>query len=124
MKFKDFMKTQMFVRKFYKQKLRLQKKNDMLTESINALHTENELLKQELNIAQNRPPITKVVHVENTQSIVMTLLLSVLTFGFLKCVNYLQTIHVESSIDIDNISYCIVTLHILYMCLYIQYFYA
>jgi len=144
MNHKDFMKIQSNARKHIKEKLylkkekkklkdekkQLKKKNKFLKTVVHELTEMNEQMKQELNIALNTPrkveQIKEIVYVENSENMMMAFLLSVITFGFLKCMMFLQNNvrdggkNIQSKYDIDTIAYSMLTLHILYFCIYFQ----
>lgn len=144
MNHKDFMKIQSNARKHIKEKLylkkekkklkdekkQLKKKNKFLKTVVHELTEMNEQMKQELNIALNTPrkveQIKEIVYVENSENMMMAFLLSVITFGFLKCMMFLQNNvrdggkKIQSNYDIDTIAYSMLTLHILYFCIYFQ----
>ena len=144
MNYQDFMKMQSNVRKHIKEKLYLKKekkqlkdekkhlknKNKILKTVVHELTELNEQMKHELNIALNTPPkveqIKEIVYVENSENMMMAFLLSVITFGFLKCMVFLQNNvrdggkNIQSKYDIDTIAYSMLTLHILYFCIYFQ----
>lgn len=143
MNHKDFMKIQSNARKHIKEKLylkkekkklkdekkQLKKKNKFLKTVVHELTELNEQMKHELNIALNTPrkveQIKEIVYVENSENMMMAFLLSVITFGFLKCMMFLQnnaqnSKKIQSQYDIDTIAYSMLTLHILYFCIYFQ----
>ena len=143
MNYQDFMKMQSNVRKHIKEKLYLKKekkqlkdekkhlknKNKILKTVVHELTELNEQMKHELNIALNKPAkveqIKEIVYVENSENMMMAFLLSVITFGFLKCMVFLQnnaqnSKKIQSQYDIDTIAYSMLTLHILYFCIYFQ----
>ena len=144
MHYQDFMKMQSNVRKHIKEKLYLKKekkqlkdekkhlknKNKILKTVVHELTELNEQMKHELNIALNTPPkveqIKEIVYVENSENMMMAFLLSVITFGFIKCMVFLQNNvrdggkKIQSQYDIDTIAYSMLTLHILYFCIYFQ----
>ena len=144
MNHKDFMKIQSNARKHIKEKLylkkekkklkdekkQLKKKNKFLKTVVHELTEMNEQMKQELNIALNTPrkveQIKEIVYVENSENMMMAFLLSVITFGFIKCMVFLQNNvrdggkKIQSQYDIDTIAYSMLTLHILYFCIYFQ----
>ena len=144
MNYQDFMKMQSNVRKHIKEKLYLKKekkqlkdekkhlknKNKILKTVVHELTELNEQMKHELNIALNKPAkveqIKEIVYVENSENMMMAFLLSVITFGFLKCMVFLQNNvresgkNIQSKYDIDTIAYSMLTLHILYFCIYFQ----
>lgn len=148
MNYKDFMKMQSNVRKHIKEKLYLKKekkqlkdekkylknKNKILKNIVHELTEINDQLKHDLNIVVNKPAMVEqikdVVYVENSENMMMTFLLSVITFGFLKCMVFLQnnvregSKTIQSQYDIDTIAYSILTLHILYFCIYLQFKYS
>ena len=144
MNYKDFMKMQSNAHKHIKEKLYLKKekkqlkdekkhlknKNKLLKTVVHELTELNEQMKHDLNIALNKPAkveqIKEIVYVENSENMMMAFLLSVITFGFLKCMMFLQNNvrdggkNIQSKYDIDTIAYSMLTLHILYFCIYFQ----
>lgn len=142
MNYKDFMKIQFNMRKHIKDKLYLKKekkrlknekkllknKNKILKSFVQELTELNDQMKHELNIALKKP--TKVEHnkeiiyVEKNENMIMAFILSIITFGFLKCIIFLQNNvresgkNIQSQYDIDTIAYSMLTLHILYFCIY------
>ena len=124
------------VRKHIKQTYALKKKNKQLKQLVLALKDETEQLENQLIEARAtvasatvssivspppQPVIQKeIVYVENSENIVFALVIVAITFLFNKFLKSLQTVN-NTEFDMDFVTYTMLTIHIVCMCLYYQY---
>tara|TARA_Y100000389_G_scaffold15728_1_gene13940 strand:+ start:650 stop:1099 length:450 start_codon:yes stop_codon:yes gene_type:complete len=134
MNIKDYMQIEKGVRKHIKQTYALKKKNKQLKQLVLALKDETEQLENQLIEAQDalaeatvssivspQPIIQKeIVYMENSENIVFALVIVAITFLFNKFLKSLQTMN-NTEFDMDFVTYTMLTIHIVCMCLYYQY---
>lgn len=130
MNIKDYMQIEKGVRKHIKQKYALKKKKNQLKQLVLALKDEIEQLENQLIEARNaeatvspppQPIIQKeIVYLENSENIIFALVIVGITFLFNKFLKSLKTMN-NTEIDMDFVTYTMLTIHIVCMCMYYQY---
>lgn len=124
MNIKDYQQMEKGVRKHIKQNFAMKKKNKRLRKLVCSLQEKNELLENKLAIEPIIPPQHQVriqkeiVYVESGESIFYALFIVTVTFLFNQFLKSLQTKHNE--FDMDFVTYTMLTIHIVCVCLYYQ----
>jgi ribosome-binding ATPase YchF (GTP1/OBG family) len=120
MNIKDYQRIEKGVRKYIKQNFAMKKKNKRLKKLVHSLQEEYKQLERKKNIPHVQPvQIQKeIVYVENGESICHAFIIVIVTFLFNQ---FLKSFQTEHQFDMDLVTYTMLTIHIVCMCLYYQY---